>query len=1318
MKEVNNTKVNNNKKNTVPIKKKKHGCRNCFFTMLVFVVIIGVSGYFVGDYYAKQYLGVGAGDIFGILWDVRYTGSKDKIVTNSYSDEDLRKFNNEIKKQLFLKDSVDLDSSELIESVIKGMNTPTPPVNNPDKQINTQIDRVKGYLPEKETTLTKTIHLLNDSGVDETPNEMITYITNLFIPENIDKARLNEYDETKHETDYLMSVSDKSFAALINSSLDLLLRTAGSDALSALKEYGIENIIDVVGLEQVIFEQETGEGGASYPIVKVTLSLKVKHLVMTALEKQVPGVPAFLISPMLPSVLYATAAISLDPGYNSQNPLKINNMTDKQMEKIYTLVSSIGNLRNAELDLKKMINDTVDSALAPILETIAGYINIDFTASHALNMDMFEVVINALKFNEGKEDPAEILTSKDIIKTLSGVISSEAENAIKTDHAWDNQYLIDGKVVYNPVITDEGSLIDYKQEFLNEISAKYLLDLRGVDKDDPSDDITFDDIMELFGISGGKSGSGEIKPENGGSGEIIVGKDNNDDVKLSEGGDNSDSGEKPKLDLLDLLDPKKLSTLNGMANRSVLINDRMLGAILNAQIDTIVGGGAESTISQMQPKLEYLILSSTQNDTAAGTEKHNFIEMGLSVNVASLMGDVGGGFGTIISNLIGKKVVLVVKMDITPVAEGEEFTFEETTIGYNDLNGTETARILSTIKKFGLDFDTSSLLLQLETPLRDAMKQMSSILPVKLCDSSINLDETFKDLPSAIELPSVYHAIDMFLFKDDANDVITPNGIEQVLTGVDEVNKNGFDAEYITNPAHLNYNNFMNSIEDKYYIKPQYDENEQKIPLTFDMLFGENSLISSKDGVFSTDNFNFNGKGGLFYDTRTSENLKPTFYDNELAALMKEKMLVDESYGTIANIRELTTSTDGNITFIVEVSLTSLLGSGNEDKIKLLPADRLMIKATIDTHEVKYYLKDTTGEDCNAETPGAVAYYKTDFTINNMSDTAFNVLDAMLKHLNGGTAAFDFDSQKRSIGSMVYEQFNALEDNLGGKIEFVSETVTEGGITSVKNGIKIISFYDFLKIALKLDPQTSTQLVKSTIQGLMPYNEEMYEEGNKNDKNYKIENIVVNNIISADDPAGNEHKAIKPIGTFPMYTGANIYGTDRFLGGILAAAVNKENLFELVQLNIIDKDDEQNMPRINEYVKNIEDYAEFTTFLEFTFKMYGFAGSGDLSGIIPNEIYVSIILPYNNSFAGTDKAYGEITYRINDLSKAENDLLMDIIGINKDITDQLDVVKSALSDACPNAKFYKKGEDSTFKDFDGLNFMGYVCYEGKLEDII
>ena len=45
-----------------PVKKKRHGCRNCLIVMLVFFVLLGVGGYFTGDYFTKKYINMSLAD--------------------------------------------------------------------------------------------------------------------------------------------------------------------------------------------------------------------------------------------------------------------------------------------------------------------------------------------------------------------------------------------------------------------------------------------------------------------------------------------------------------------------------------------------------------------------------------------------------------------------------------------------------------------------------------------------------------------------------------------------------------------------------------------------------------------------------------------------------------------------------------------------------------------------------------------------------------------------------------------------------------------------------------------------------------------------------------------------------------------------------------------------------------------------------------------------------------------------------------------------------------------------------------------------------
>lgn len=108
--------VQSDSKGKAPVKKKRHGCRNCLITMLVIFVFVGVGVYFTGNYFTQRYLDMSLANCFGVLYDLRSANSK-KIVTNSYGDKDYDSFNTELKKQLFLNDQADFGVETLLAAL-------------------------------------------------------------------------------------------------------------------------------------------------------------------------------------------------------------------------------------------------------------------------------------------------------------------------------------------------------------------------------------------------------------------------------------------------------------------------------------------------------------------------------------------------------------------------------------------------------------------------------------------------------------------------------------------------------------------------------------------------------------------------------------------------------------------------------------------------------------------------------------------------------------------------------------------------------------------------------------------------------------------------------------------------------------------------------------------------------------------------------------------------------------------------------------------------------------------------------------------------
>lgn len=1018
-----------------PVKKKKHGCRNCLLSLLVFIVILGVAGYFTGDFFTKKYLNMSLWNCFGVIHDLRSANGK-KIVKNRYADSDYAKFDSELKQQMFLKDDVDFGVDKLITALTDSM----------------QEDET-GTVNASGDYLTRAAAVLN-AGIDA--NGLTEELTELYVRENLDLARLRDYEESKHDTDYVLKISDKMLAAAVNKSLDTVANALESVA-NALGEYNIERLSDVARLDQIIFGDRAGSKDgvdANVKTVTVTLSVNVRKVANTFIKEQTGRNLGFLTKLFLPKRLYITAVVPAESNATVENNLYVNNMNDKKMNRAYKLIRNITGLTGEELDLKEKIATTVNDSVGKAMEKINGYFPLDKAENGTVPLDMFEMIIDVAKLNENSDgslkEESLRLTSSDLIYTIAGVVASEADDAIVEEYDFMHQYREDntGKVVYVKTEApgqqlDGKSWVDYKQLFMEELSEKYMLDLRGEDKTEGTeDDITFEQLMRLFGL-------GE---------------------KLEE---------EKELELIDLFDGSRLGEVPEGAAAKVQIDSRMLGAVLQSQIDTLIKDGG--SLGTYNPSIEYVITYKTSVDHIG----HTMLRAAISIDTADLL-SADNAAASIVTGLIGSKAVITFDVDITPEPEGgfaEGFAYIDGKITYNGLTVEKTGKILKTIGCFVEDFDRAALLEQIETPMRDAIGRMNDVIEIELCSSRIDVDATVSNLPvveesaenrTEIALPTVFETVKQMMFADDdenngeLNKEITAQGIEDVLRAIDEGDNEGFEQAYIGddamrmkredgvdaegNPTDIyvpTYEGSFAEILEKYYIKGNYT--------TFNQLFGEAGITNTNS--FSAANFDFEK---LYYENRSTEAMRPFFEDNDLAALILEKMQEETSniYANLLDVKGLRIDENSDhthrMTMYVRLQASDLLDDANADKTSILPAQVMYLKATVYLDRVAYYDKATgkgydSYEDALADpSPDKMIteYYVTELTINDMDEDTYGTAVKMMQSLNGSAGdstaedkGLNLDATARDIGAAIKGRFADMEESLGCELEFVQDGV-------------------------------------------------------------------------------------------------------------------------------------------------------------------------------------------------------------------------------------------------------------------------------------
>ena len=107
--------------------KKKHNkcCTCCLIALIVILVILVawfVTGWLLGDKYTKEYFGLTMGDTLGVVNDLYWTDDED-VVKRPFKASDLDGFYSEIKRNVLLKDSAEIDfDAELNDAISKYLN--------------------------------------------------------------------------------------------------------------------------------------------------------------------------------------------------------------------------------------------------------------------------------------------------------------------------------------------------------------------------------------------------------------------------------------------------------------------------------------------------------------------------------------------------------------------------------------------------------------------------------------------------------------------------------------------------------------------------------------------------------------------------------------------------------------------------------------------------------------------------------------------------------------------------------------------------------------------------------------------------------------------------------------------------------------------------------------------------------------------------------------------------------------------------------------------------------------------------------------------
>ncbi len=729
-----------------PKKKKKPGCCGCFAIFcLVFVLIIGAGvgvGWYFGDKYMKQYFDMSLTDAFGVIGGL-YKADEKKIVTNAPDATDEQNFYDAVGESLYLKDgALNSENFSAISGTITGGSS--------------------GSGASTETTTTPTENQVNAVRKAAESGDTQSALENLICRENMDVDKVRAkftagYDYSSNYTaDFTVEVTDKELFSALKTVLD--------DKLSEQ-----ENAV----LEYLTFEQLTLSKSANgNAVVSIVAKLDLKGFIGKQLDGA-PGIAKWAATTFLPKKIYVTASVETSEKLTAD--VLINQMDEKGKENVYKLVSGILKLQGAEnTDAKKYLSDTVDSAMGSAVKAINDALDLNGNVSDGkIRFDIYNALA-ATAFS-GKD-----VSKIELAEAYTSVVAADLDKMLENNEKllFENKWELEnaGQIVEVYSTDDEDMIskgatnINYGDRFTAEFEKKYLmrtefyrvgektyfdpvwtdangnvykqseLRLNGAAPTEKNKRL-YRQIAEPHAIKENVAGS-----ETADYDVLLIAEfvelDYNDLAALMGVGT---SEKTTGIKLEGLFDSNKLTEKLGggvaeTRDEQFLyrsddelrfdLTDKMLGRLMAEQTKTVFGGDNALTSSL---ELKFVGLTRGDEETLTLTDEagnvigaepieRRFMTVGFIADVDQAVGSVG-----MIKSLIGDRIGVIVKLDVTPGLENKYLNAPA--IEYADLGKTRSDDLMATLEKIGAtSFKPEELDRQLAQPVRDLIAKMSKTL--------------------------------------------------------------------------------------------------------------------------------------------------------------------------------------------------------------------------------------------------------------------------------------------------------------------------------------------------------------------------------------------------------------------------------------------------------------------------------------------------------------------------------------------------------------------------------------------------------------
>ncbi|MCL2861557.1 MAG: hypothetical protein FWE22_04005 [Firmicutes bacterium] len=692
-------------------KKKKRSCLGhlvrFIIAMIIIFLILTIAAFIVGNVFTRRYLDMSIFDTLGVVRDLG-RARENRIITNSYTNQDQQAFEASLRRQLFLTDDAPLNLEELLMAILG--------TSGGDENLNEHYSNQE--LPIWENYIVYAFHIASGDIPDNfATNPFVEYITNLYSYQGgrfINREALALYDINIHQN-YILNIQDRELAAFMNAVLQAGLRDIATiaeiPALTALKEIAdIDTLEDKIVIEQIRFF-----GTEENVNLSVTVSVAPREVARGAIYNAIGRRFETLTRWFLPERFFVTVNSSLNDGYAT---VVINEMDETRMARLYHMVDAIMELSgNSNFSAEETIKEFSSPFIEIVRDAIDNYGHTNQIENGRLSVDVINTLITVTNFNYNYQytrGEGRYLRSTHVILALRYILTSDFYESINEDIAWQNlHYRVVGDRTYltrNPE-NYEGIIWnrhDFEQEFLDELQRTLPLNLTGEKCDNEycevyrCGELTFSELISMFGI----------------------GVDNQNEALFR---------------FFDSAGLYRLSNEENIEDLRIQISNRLLGFLVDYAINHIFNMEDAGIISLMRPTLYQLRIFTAEE------YNRTYLEAALALNLFAAFEQTG--FQDVIASVLSSRIMIFFTLDIT---SGIDVEHSSPTLTFNDLTRAEFVDFLDILNRFGLDMSEEDLFVWIETPMREMLSEMIYRMPhlgLGVSDTiAIEFDDVFQML--------------------------------------------------------------------------------------------------------------------------------------------------------------------------------------------------------------------------------------------------------------------------------------------------------------------------------------------------------------------------------------------------------------------------------------------------------------------------------------------------------------------------------------------------------------------------------------------